>query len=103
MQNVIESFGVEIVGQLEAAAEGYPTAREKFKSILPYVASKPLIDAREICQAELEDLSLETRRKLQAVFQNLSQVIIGIVEDGISGGELRQVEPNIAVFSFMNL
>lgn len=102
-QGVIESFGTEIVEQLLAATAGCATVKEKFRNILLYVASKPLIDAREICQAELEDLSLETRRKLQEVFQNLTEVIAGIVEDGISGGELREVDLNIAVFSFMNL
>ena len=103
LQGVIESFGAEVVGQLETLVAGCSSMQEKFRSILLYVASKPLIDTRELCQAELEDLSQETRRKLQQVFLNISQVITGIVEDGISGGELRQVDPNIAVFSFMSL
>ena len=103
LQGVIESFGADVVGQLEAVVAGCPSVREKFRRILLFVASKPLIDSRELCLAELEDLSQETRRKLQEVFLNISQVITEIVEDGISGGELRQVDPNIAVFSFMSL
>ena len=103
LQGVIESFGAEIIGQLQAVTAGCTGAREKFRNILLYVAAKPMIDNRELCMAELEDLSLETRRKLQEVFLNMSEVITGIVKEGISGGELRQVDPNIAVFSFINL
>lgn len=103
LQEVIESFGTEIVGQLQSAIGGCASARGKFKNILLYVTTKPLIDARELCQVELEDLSLETRQKLQNVLQNMNQVITGIVEDGIDGGELGPVNPNIAVFSFMSL
>lgn len=103
LQGVIESFGAEIVGQLQAATAGCSSVREKFRNILLHVASKPLIDARELCQAELEELSLDTRRKLQEVFQNVNEVITEIVKDGVNGGELRQVDPNIAVFSFISL
>jgi AcrR family transcriptional regulator len=103
LQYVIESFGAEILAELQVAITGCASVREKFKNILLYVASKPIIDNKELCMAELEQLSFETRRKLQEVFLNMSEVITGIVKDGISGGELRQVDPNIAVFSFMNL
>jgi AcrR family transcriptional regulator len=103
LQSVIESFGAEIIDQLQVAMTDCTGVREKFRRILLYVANKPLIDNRELCMAELEELSLETRRKLKEVFLNMSEVITGIVKDGISGGELRQVDPPIAVFSFMNL
>ncbi|MBN9387337.1 MAG: TetR/AcrR family transcriptional regulator [Chloroflexi bacterium] len=103
LQCVIESFGAEILAELQVVMTGCTNMREKFKNILLYVASKPIIDNKELCMAELEQLSFETRRKLQEVFLNMSEVITGIVKDGISGGELRQVDPNIAVFSFMNL
>ncbi len=103
LQEVIESFGTEIVGQLQEAIVGCASVKGQLRSILLYVTTKPLIDSREICQAELEDLSLETRKKLQNVFQNISQVITLIVEEGIKGGELRSVDLNIAVFSFMSL
>src|SRR6476620_7102532 len=94
LQEVIESFGTEIVGQLQTAIVGCASAKGKFRNILVYGTTKPLIDARELFQAELEDLSLETRKKLQNVLQNMNMIITGIVEDGINGGELRPVNPN---------
>lgn len=103
LQGVIEAVATEVVGQLRATAAEGSTAREKFKNIMRFVASTPLIDVKEMCQAELENLSLETRRKMQGVFQQVSQVITAIIEDGITGGELRRVDPNIAVFSFIGL
>src|ERR1700709_1174007 len=69
LQEVIESFGTEIVAHLQSAIVGCTSVKGKLRSILLYVTTKPLIDARELCQAELEDLSLETRKKLQNVLQ----------------------------------
>src|SRR5215210_2449885 len=46
LQEVIESFGAEIVGKLQAATAGCSTVRGTLRNILLYVASKPMIDSR---------------------------------------------------------
>lgn len=103
LQEVIESFRAEIVGKIQVASAGCNTVRGICRNILLYVASKPMIDSRELCQAQLDDLSLDTRTKLLNVFRDMNQLITGIFEDAINGGELRPLNPNIVVFSFMNL
>ncbi len=103
LQEVINQFGVEINRQLQAAARGCPDVYSQLRNILLSVASRPLIDTRELCLAELEDRNPETRKQLQEIFQNIIQVITKIVEEGIASGELRPINPNIAVFSFLAL
>src|SRR5881275_3243629 len=53
LREVIEAFGTEIIGELQAAIVGCASVKERLRNILVYVANKPLIDARELCQAEL--------------------------------------------------
>jgi AcrR family transcriptional regulator len=103
LQEVIFLFGIELDQQLQAATRGCPDAYSRLRNILLSVANRPLIDTRELCLAELEDRNLETRKQLQEVFRNVNRVITLIVEEGIAGGELRPINPNIAVFSFMAL
>lgn len=103
LQEVIHLFGIEIAKQLQAATGGCPDVYSRLKNILLSVVNRPLIDSRELCLAELEDLNPETRQKLLEVFHTMNRVITQIVEEGIAGGELRPVNPNIVVFSFMAL
>jgi AcrR family transcriptional regulator len=103
LQEVIYLFGIELEQQLQAATRGCPDVYSRLRNILLSVATRPLIDTRELCLAELEDRNLETRKQLQEVFRNVHRVITMIVEEGIASGELRPINPNIAVFSFLAL
>jgi AcrR family transcriptional regulator len=103
LREVIKLFGTEIGEQIQGAIKNCPDVVSQLKNIIASVANQPMIDSREVCLAEIDDLSVETRHELYAVYQNVTRIITEIFEKGIERGELRPVNPSIAVFSFMGL
>ncbi|MEI7556263.1 TetR/AcrR family transcriptional regulator [Candidatus Chlorohelix sp.] len=100
---VIKFWSAEVIKQLESAARENQDARTRLKHIMYGVTRQPLPDDKEIVLSQLCQLSKQAQNEMHQLIIAINQIIIGVIEEGIRNGELRQVDPNIVFISFTGL
>jgi AcrR family transcriptional regulator len=100
---VLKSWNEEAMRQLEGVLQENQDARSRLREIMVGVVNHPLPDSKEIIMAHIAQLSEAYQKELFQVMVQLNRIVTNVIKEGIRKGELREVDPNIAFFSFMAL
>ncbi len=93
----------EKAAQWQTALESSPNARERLRLMLLSIIAEPLLDHRQLICAKAEELDEKSAIVIQESFRKLYDLAMLVFQEGIERGELRQVEPDVAFFSFIGL
>lgn len=100
---MMEAFTSEKIAEWEAAFQTGKDIRSKLHAVLSKVIEEPLLDSKRMLCAEMERLDESTRLQVQETMERLFNFMLKIFEEAIARGELRPVEPDLAVLSFGGL
>lgn len=86
----------------EAIADGHNT-HSRLRNILDTVTDYPLPENKRTFLVELWQLGEEVRTTVKQSYQQIFTLLSGVFEEGIEKGELRPVEMELAIQSFLGI
>jgi AcrR family transcriptional regulator len=99
----IKAFVSELITVWSEAIAAGSNTRTRLRNILDRVDEYSLPESKRTFLVELWQLGDEVRNTVKQSYQQLFNLLSGVFEEGIQKGELRPIEPELAIQSFLCL
>ncbi|HEX2910070.1 MAG TPA: TetR/AcrR family transcriptional regulator [Chloroflexia bacterium] len=99
----IRTFANELITAWREAITTGDSARSRLRNILDTVSTHPLPENKRTFVIELWQLGEEVRTAVADIYQQIFTLLSEVLEEGIEKGEIRPVELELAIHSFLGL
>jgi TetR/AcrR family transcriptional repressor of lmrAB and yxaGH operons len=99
----IKTFAEEMIMVWSEAIAAGNNTRSRLRNILDTVTSYPLPENKRTVLVELWQLGEKVRTTVKEVYQQIFTLLSGVFEEGIEKGEIRPLELELAIQSFLGL